>query len=102
MAGKAGIPADAVGVVLNVTGVRYPTAGWLTVYPNGQAAPASSDLNIDPRPFVDPFLNPGTAYDMTANSVIARVGSGGQVCVRVGTIGALPGSSHVILDVPAI
>ncbi|MFB7468249.1 hypothetical protein ACFCZ1_33030 [Streptomyces sp. NPDC056224] len=47
VAGVKGIPATGVSaVVMNVTAV-YPTeAGHVTVYPNGQPAPQSSNLNF--------------------------------------------------------
>jgi hypothetical protein len=87
VAGQAGIPADAVGVLLNVTGVDYNERGWLTLYPAGQAVPATSTLNVSPGMYA------------TANGAIARIGDGGQVCVSFGTINSAPGSSNVVLDV---
>jgi hypothetical protein len=57
------------------------------VYPNGQGVPQTSTLNFDT-----------TEYAM-ANGAIMRIGSGGQVCVNVGTINSAPGSSNAILDV---
>jgi hypothetical protein len=85
--GLAGIPADAAAVVLNVTAAGYATKGWLTVYPNGQAVPATSTLNFDP-----------SEYAM-ANGTTMAVGASGQVCVSVGTINSAPGASDVIFDV---
>jgi hypothetical protein len=85
-AGLMGIPSDAAAVILNVTAVGYATQGWLTAYPAGQSVPATSTLNFDP-----------SEYAM-ANNAIVRVGSGGQVCVAVGTVNSAPGSSQVILD----
>jgi hypothetical protein len=87
LAGLSGIPANATAVMLNVTAAGYATKGWLTAYPNGQRVPATSTLNFDT-----------TEYAM-ANGAIIGVGTGGQVCVSVGTINAAPGSSQVILDV---
>jgi hypothetical protein len=87
VAGVAGIPADAGAVVLNVTAVGYGTNGWLTVYPNGQAVPATSTLNFD------------TSEYAMANGSMVRIGSDGQVCVNVGTVNSAAGSSQVILDV---
>jgi hypothetical protein len=86
IASQGGIPADAAGVLLNVTGVGYTSPGWLTLYPAGQGVPSTSTVNVDPR-----------AYAI-ATGAIARVGSGGQVCVNFGTPNSTPGSSHVILD----
>jgi hypothetical protein len=87
VAGQAGVPAEAVGVVLNVTAVGYGTQGWLSVYPNGLAVPATSTVNFD-----------AAKYAM-ANGAIVRLGNGGSVCVNVGTINSVPGSSQVVLDV---
>jgi photosystem II stability/assembly factor-like uncharacterized protein len=84
--GFAGIPADAAAVVLNVTAVGYSTNGWLTAYPNGQSVPTTSTLNFD-----------RSEYAM-ANGAIVRLGAGGQVCVNVGTINSVPGTSDVVLD----
>jgi hypothetical protein len=89
VAGLGGIPADAGAVVLNVTAVSQTGDGWLTVYPNGQPLPATSTLNF------------GQSEYAIANGAIMRVGSSGQVCVEVGTVGSLPGSSNVILDATA-
>jgi hypothetical protein len=72
---------------MNVTAVGYGTRGWLTAYPNGQSVPATSTLNFD------------TSEYAMANGTIVRVGSAGQVCVAVGTVGSAPGSSQIILDV---
>jgi hypothetical protein len=83
----SGVPATATSAVLNVTAVNYPTRGWLTAYTNGQPVPATSTLNFDV-----------TEYAM-ANSAVIPLGSDGQVCVNVGTVNSVPGSSDVILDV---
>jgi hypothetical protein len=87
VAGVSGIPANATAVVLNMTAVGYGVSGWLTGYPNGQAVPATSTVNYDP-----------SAYAI-ANGVTLAVGTSGQVCVNVGTVNSVPGSSHVVLDV---
>jgi hypothetical protein len=73
--------------VYNVTAVGYGTKGWLTAYPGGQSLPSTSTLNFD------------TSEYAMANGAIIAVGSGGQVCVNVGTINSAPGAAHVILDV---
>jgi outer membrane protein assembly factor BamB len=86
VAGVMGIPPDAAAVVLNVTAVGYGTRGWLTAYPNGQAVPATSTVNFDSSEYA------------IANNAIMRVGSGGRVCVNVGTVGSIAGNSQVILD----
>ena len=84
-----GIPGDAGAVVLNVTAANQTTNGWLTVYPNGQSVPATSTLNF------------GQSEYAIANGTVMRVGTGGQVCVNVGTVDSTPGSSQVILDATA-
>jgi thermitase len=86
IAGVGGIPADASAVVLNATAVGFDTPGWLTVYPNGQSVPATSTLNYDHGEYA------------MANGVIMAIGSGGQVCVAVGTMNSAPGATQVILD----
>lgn len=65
---RAGIPADASAVVLNVTAVGPRAAGYLSIHPRGSARPTASNVNHAP----------GTTI---ANAVVARVGRDGQVCV---------------------
>ncbi|MBV9169248.1 MAG: PPC domain-containing protein [Chloroflexi bacterium] len=86
VAGAAGLPSDVAAVVLNVTAVGYGTDGWVTVYPAGQSVPQTSTLNFDVHEYA------------MANGAIMRIGTGGQVCVNVGTAGNLPGSAQVVLD----
>jgi hypothetical protein len=86
VAGVGAIPVDAGAVVLNVTAVGYTANGWLTLYPNGRAVPSTSTLNF------------GTSQYAMANGSIMTVGTGGQVCVNVGTSGSSANSSNVILD----
>jgi hypothetical protein len=87
IAGTGSIPANAAAVVLNVTAVDYGTPGWLTAYAAGQTVPTTSTVNFD------------TSEYAMANNTIMRVGTGGQVCVAVGTINNMPGSSDIVLDV---
>lgn len=68
VAGLAGIPSSASGVLLNLTVVGHPTDGWLTVYPAGQGVPSTSNLNF------------ATAEYAIANAALVRVGANGQVC----------------------
>jgi LPXTG-site transpeptidase (sortase) family protein len=44
--GRAGVPANAVAVVLNVTATRASAAGFVTAYPAGIATPNVSNLNL--------------------------------------------------------
>ncbi len=66
--GAANLPVTAAAVVLNVTGTEATAQGYVTVWPCGQPRPNSSNLNLD--------------LDATApNLVIAKVGTGGKVCI---------------------
>ncbi len=66
--GRAGIPADAVAAVINVTAVNTGGAGFMTVYPCGTAIPTASNVNFD------------SAGSIVANSVISQLG-GGKICI---------------------
>jgi hypothetical protein len=44
--GQASIPANAVGVVANVTATNTTVPGFLTVFPAGSALPGTSSLNF--------------------------------------------------------
>ena len=68
VAGRAGVPAGAASVVLNVTAVDAGGAGFATVYPCGVPRPLASNVNF-------------VAGATVPNSVIARVGTEGKVCV---------------------
>lgn len=86
VAGLNGIPSDAAGVVLNFTAVDYLRQGWLSVYSSGEPLPSTSTLDFDPSEYA------------VANSAIVRLGPARDVCVLVGTVGALPGSTDVVID----
>ncbi|HWC82562.1 MAG TPA: DUF1906 domain-containing protein [Pseudonocardiaceae bacterium] len=45
--GTAGVPINATAVVLNVTATNPSGGGYLTVYPDGAARPASSNVNFN-------------------------------------------------------
>ena len=68
IAGRAGVPADAASVVLNVTAVAPGGGGFVTVFACGGARPNASNLNF-------------SAGEVIPNSVLARVGGGGRVCL---------------------
>lgn len=69
VAGRAGIPSDAVAATLNVTAVTPWADGYLTVYPCGEAVPTASNLNFR-------ALEPAVP-----NAVVARLGTGGKICI---------------------
>jgi hypothetical protein len=74
VAGRAGVPASAAAVVLNVTSADAGGTGFMTAYPCGEARPNASNLNYG-------------AGAPVANSAIVRVGSGGKVCLFTGDTG---------------
>ena len=80
VAGRAGIPADAVAVVLNVTVTEAQGDGFITVFPCGAAQPTASNLNY-------------VAGRNIPNMVIAKIGVGGAVCLFNGA------ATHLIVDV---
>jgi uncharacterized protein (DUF1501 family) len=81
LAGQHGIPIDAVAVAINLTSVDASAPTFVTVYPNGEARPFSSNLNPVP----------GAAIP---NLVLARIGLDGAVNIYNNT-----GSVHLIADV---
>ena len=68
VAGRGGVPANASSVAVSVTAINPSLAGYITVYPCGQAAPVASTLNFD-------------AGAIVPNSAIVKVGTGGSICV---------------------
>lgn len=65
---RAGIPAAAGAVALNVTVTGASGPGFLTVYPCGQTRPLASNLNF-------------TAGATVANAAVVKLGTAGEVCV---------------------
>ncbi len=80
IAGRAGVPADAVAVALNVTSDQATSPTFLTVWASGTGRPVTSNLNPTPARAVP-------------NMVVAQL-QGGAVDVY-----NLKGSVHVIIDV---
>lgn len=81
LAGRFGIPSDAVAVAINLTSVDATEGTFVTVFPSGEARPFASNLNPVP----------GVAVP---NLVIARVGVGGAVRLFNNT-----GAVHLVGDV---
>lgn len=77
--GRAGVPAGAATVVLNVTVDQTQVAGFVTVYPCG-AIPTASNLNY-------------TAAKTVPNAVISKLSAAGTVCLYNS------GATHLIVDV---
>ncbi len=66
--GRGGVPNDADAVMLNVTAVFPAAPGFLTVFPCGSTRPLASNVNY-------------FAGDVVPNAVLAKVGTGGKVCI---------------------
>jgi hypothetical protein len=74
------VPADATGVVMNVTAVDPTLASHVDVWPSGASRPNVSNLNV-------------TAGQTVANLVTAKVGAGGRVSIANNA-----GSVDVVVD----
>jgi len=66
VAGVAGVPANATGVVANVTVTGGSTPSFVTVWPTGQTRPTASSLNVTP------------GLDLP-NEITVALGAGGKV-----------------------
>lgn len=77
--GRAGVPADASAVVVNVT-VTEPTApGYATVYPCGSPPPLASNINY-------------AIGETVANMAITKLGRSGTICILTQS------PTHLIVD----
>jgi hypothetical protein len=83
VAGRGGVPVDAAAVMLNVTAVGPDGGGYLTVFPCGEVRPLASNVNYGPG-------------DVVPNSVFAKVGAGGRVCIYS------LAKTHLIADVNGV
>ncbi|MEV6210389.1 PKD domain-containing protein [Kitasatospora sp. NPDC051914] len=81
VAGKAGVPADATAVVVNLTADRPTANGYLTAYPHGMARPTVSSLNF-------------RAGQTIANQAIVPVRADGSIDIYNFT-----GNTRVVVDV---
>ena len=82
VAGVAGVPADATAVFVNVTVTQPQAYGYLTVFPAGEAVPATSNLNFVPG--------------LTApNLALVKVGKNESISIQNGS----PGAAHVVVDI---
>jgi hypothetical protein len=78
---RAGIPADAAAVVINVTAVEATGATFATVYACDQPVPVASNLNF-------------VAGQTVPNLVVTRMSAAGKVCIFAGP----GGGAHFIAD----
>jgi hypothetical protein len=76
VAGRAGVPEDAVAAVLNITATDTTGWGYAAVFPCGEARPNASNLNYT------------EAGDTRPNAVVTKLGAGGKVCIFTGEAGA--------------
>jgi hypothetical protein len=83
VAGVGTVPADAVGVILNITGTNTSDPTYVTAWPTGDARPEASVLNLTPG--ID-----------APNGVTALLGDNGRVSLFNFT-----GSTHLLADVAA-
>ena len=60
VAGAFGVPADATGVVVNITVVNPTAAGYLTVFPQGAAQPFTANVNYTGGQVVPNLVEVGT------------------------------------------
>ena len=82
VAGRAGVPAGASAVVLNVTVTEAAGPGYATVYPCGGDPPTASNLNY------------GTGTTI-ANAAITKLSGDGTVCIFTQQ------ATHLLADVTA-
>ena len=78
--GRGGSASDAAAVSLNLTATETGGAGFATVYPCGSSRPEASTINYGPGVTI-------------ANGIIAKVGSGGKVCIYTHA------RAHLIVDI---
>jgi hypothetical protein len=84
IAGRGGVPADAVAVTGNLTVTGQTSSGYLALGPKATASPRTSTLNFP-------------LADTRANGVVVRLAANGTLAaVFKGATGA---RAHVILDV---
>lgn len=71
LAGRGGIPANASAVAVNITAVRSPGRGYITVYP-GDPRPVTSTVNFE-------------AGQDRANLALAQIGADGTISLYNGS-----------------
>jgi hypothetical protein len=72
IAGTAGVPLSAAAVTLNLTAFDASSSGYFTVWPDGQARPGSSSLNLG-------------SGDVLANAVTVGLGANNGVGIYTDT-----------------
>lgn len=82
VAGRGGVPADALDVTVNVTAVSPPGSGYLTVWPSGPR-PGNSTVNFPARRTVANLAETGLADDGS----LQLFGSSGSPDVLLDVVG---------------
>lgn len=80
VAGRAGIPANAASVVLNITVTEPQAAGFITAYPCGTTRPNASSLNF-------------VTSETVPNMVISALSGNGKICLFASQ------ATHLLADV---
>ena len=83
VAGRGGVPGDAVAVALTVTATGASAAGYVTVWPAGVERPTASNLNVE------------RAGQTIADGVVVPLGHDGQVQLHAQS------STDLVVDVTA-
>jgi len=68
VAGRGAVPADAVGVVANLTAIAPGAPGFATMFPCGGTVPTASHVNY-------------FAGEVVANNVVVPLNANGEVCI---------------------
>jgi hypothetical protein len=68
VAGRGGVPGDALAAIVNVTAIAPDVGGFITVFPCGATRPGASTLNY-------------AAGQVVANGATIKLGVGGKICV---------------------
>jgi hypothetical protein len=74
VAGRGGVPADAKGVVLNVTATDATGPGYVTIWPCDAERPTASSVNFD-------------ASAPSPNTVLGTLAADGTICLYVAEAG---------------
>ena len=82
VAGRGNVPADAIGVELNLTAIAAELAGFATLYPCNATPPTASSLNFQAKVNI-------------ANATTVALNDSGEVCIYTSA------TAHYALDIVA-
>jgi len=86
--GVPGVPANALGIVGNLTATETEAFGYVIAYPDGTTRPGTSNIN---------WWQTGLTI---ANSLTVRLGSNGKIALFTeATVAANAPNTHVLVDV---